>query len=46
MNQIKRILGSKWTKKYYVDQVFLNSRLGSQTINFLKNQNYIDYKNK
>ena len=44
MNQIKRILGSKWTKKYYVDQVFLNSRLGSQTINFLKNQNYIDYK--
>lgn len=44
MDQIRRILGNKWTKKYYVDQIFFNGRLGSQTTNFLKNQNYIDYK--
>lgn len=44
MNQIKRILNNKWTKKYSVDQVFFDSKLETRSINFLKNQNYLDYK--
>ena len=44
MNQSKRILKNNWTKKYNVKEVFLNTSLQSQTINYLKNQSYIDYK--
>ena len=43
MKQIKKISINKWTKKYYINQVFFNSRLETQSINFLKNQNYLNY---
>ena len=44
MNQIKRITDNKWTKKYYVHPVFLKSRSETQSIKYLKNQNYLDFK--
>ena len=44
MDQIKRIPDNKWTKKYYVHPVFLKSRTENQSIKYLKNQNYLDFK--
>ena len=44
MHQSTRILKNNWIKKYNVKEVFLNTSLQSQTINYLKNQSYIDYK--
>ena len=43
MRRIKKISSNKWTKKYYINQVFFNSRLETQSINFLKKQNYLNY---
>ena len=40
----KRILQNNWTKKYKVSEVFHKTLLHKLTINYLKNQSYIDYK--
>ena len=44
MNQSKKNQKNIWTKKYSIKEIFLNTYLHNQTINYLKNQNYIDYK--
>ncbi len=44
MDQKKRIPINKWTKKYYVDPVFFKSQLETKSVNYLKNQNYLDFK--
>ena len=44
MDQKKRISSNKWTKKYYVDPVFLNTQLETKSVKYLKNQNYLDFK--
>ena len=44
MNQSKKNQKNIWTKKYVIKEIFLNTNLHNQAINYLKNQNYIDYK--
>ena len=44
MNRLKGNLKNNWTKKYNIKEIFLNTPLHNKTINYLKNQNYIDYK--
>ena len=44
MDQIKRISGNKWTKKYCVDPVLFKSQLEAKSIKYLKNQNYLDFR--
>ena len=44
MDQIKKIQNNKWTKKYSIDEVFFNGQLKTQTTDYLKNQDYLDYK--
>ena len=44
MNQSKKKQKNIWTKKYITKEIFLNTNLHIQAINYLKNQNYIDYK--
>ncbi len=44
MNQLNKLSNNNWTKKYSIDEVFLNSKLETQTNFYLKNQNYLDYK--
>jgi len=44
MNQSKKNQKNIWTKKYIIKEIFLNTNLHNQAINYLKNQNYIDYK--
>jgi len=44
MSHQKRILKNNWTKKYKVKEVLLETALQKLTVNYLRNQSYIDYK--
>ena len=44
MDQIKIIPKNEWTKNYKVAPIYLKSNLENQSINYLKKQNYLDFK--
>ena len=44
MDQIKIIPKNEWTKNYKVAPIYLKSKLENQSINYLKKQNYLDFK--